>query len=401
MSIRLRPHSLIIPTLLTLSLMLIAVTGFSAQTVTAQAKDNQVTITGYELIGTVSFPTGMQFADTDMGGLSSITYDPNRNVYYAISDDQGTIDPVRYYTLAIDVSDGQLDPGDITFLDVTTILDASGTPYTPASLDPEGLVLTHEGSLYFTSEGFAARNPPVDPFINRMNLNGHQTRSLTIPAKFLPDVAHTQGVRSNLGFESLNVTPDQRYLVTASEGALAQDGPAANLGQESFARILQYRLSSGQPSNEYVYVVNPVAEVPVPPDQFRVNGVVELLPLDNLGTMLAMERSFSVGAEGAGNTIWLYEIETQGATNVAPYISLYPNGTTQPPVPFVPVTKRLILNVEADLGIEPDNLEGMAFGPALPDGRLPLILVSDNNFASNQTTQFIVLAVELDSVPTD
>jgi hypothetical protein len=65
---------------------------------------------------------------------------------------------------------------------------------------------------------------------------------------------------------------------------------------------------------------------------------------------------------------------------------------------FTPVTKRLILNVEEDLGIEPDNIEGMTFGPALPDGRLPLILVSDNNFADNQATQFIVLAVELESV---
>lgn len=398
MSARTRSHSPVILVFLVFSLVLSAMAGLSAQTFTAKAKDNQVSIASYELIGTVNIPTGTQFEGTEIGGLSSITYDPQRGVYYAISDDQGTIDPVRYYTLNIDVSDGQLDPGDITFLDVTKILDASGMPYAPGSLDPEGLVLTHEGSLYFTSEGFASRTPPVDPFVNRMNLNGHQTRSLIVPTKFLPDGAGTQGVRNNLAFESLNVTPDERNLITASEGALAQDGPAANLGQTSFARILQYRLSSGQPEDEYVYVVNPIAEIPVPPDQFRVNGLVELLPLDNLGTMLAMERSFSVGA---GNTIWLYEIETQGATNVAGYFSLYPNGVNEPPVPFVPVTKRLILNVEADLWIEPDNLEGMAFGPALPDGRLPLILVSDNNFDPTQTTQFIVLAVELASTPTD
>jgi len=396
---RLHPHSLIILTSLTLSLILLSFSGFSVQTVTAQSKDNQISIASYELIGTVNIPTGAQFAETEIGGLSSITYDPARNVYHAISDDQGTIDPVRYYTLSIDVSDGQLDPNDITFLDVTTILDESGAPYAPTSLDPEGLVLAHEGSLYFSSEGFAARTPPVNPFINRMNLNGKHNRPLIIPNKFLP--TSTQGVRNNLGFESLNITPDQKTLVTASEGALAQDGPAANLGQSSFARILEYRLSSGRPGNEYVYVVNPVAEVPVPPEQFRVNGLVELLPLDNLGSMLALERSFSVGAEGAGNTIWLYEIQTQGATDVSGYDTLYPNGVGQPPVDFEPVTKRLILNVEADLGIEPDNIEGMAFGPALPDGRVPLILVSDNNFAASQTTQFIVLAVELDSVPTD
>jgi hypothetical protein len=394
-----RSHASFIRLLIACSLTLSVLSGFREQNLTA--KDNQVTLASYELIGTTSIPTGTQFEGTEIGGLSSITYDPNRGVYYAISDDQGTIDPVRYYTLSIDVSDGQLDPGDITFLEVTTMLDASGMPYTPASLDPEGLVLTHEGSLYFTSEGFAARIPPVDPFIDRMNLNGRQNRALIIPGKFLPNLAGTQGVRSNLAFESLNVTPDERYLFTASEGALVQDGPAANLGQSSFARILQYRLSSGQPGSEYVYIVNPVAEVPVPATQFRVNGLVELLPLDNVSTMLALERSFSVGAEGGGNTIWLYEIQTQGATDVSGEFSLYPNGVGQPPISFTPVTKRLILNVEEDLGIEPDNIEGMAFGPALPDGRLPLLLVSDNNFAANQATQFIVLAVELDSVPTN
>ncbi len=396
MSARLRSHSLVPLISLVLSLLLLAVAGFSVQTATAKAKDNQVTVASYELIGTDNIPTGTQFQGTEIGGLSSITYDPKRGVYYAISDDQGMIDPVRYYTLDIDVADGQLDLGDITFLDVTKILDESGQPYAPGSLDPEGLVLAHEGSLYYTSEGFAARTPPIDPFIKRMNRNSHQTRDLVIPDKFLPDLAGTQGVRNNLAFESLNVTPDERTLVTASEGALVQDGPAANLGQESFARILQYRLSSGKPGAEYIYVVNPIAEDPMPPDAFRVNGLVELLPLDNLGTMLAMERSFSVGA---GNTIWLYEIQTQGATDVSGYFSLYPNGLSQPPLSFVPVTKRLILNVEADLGIEPDNLEGMAFGPALPDGRLPLILVSDNNFDPTATTQFIALAVELSSVP--
>ena len=385
-------RSPILPVLLILALILPALAGFGVQSVTARAIEVQVSVASYELIGSNSIPTGTLFEGTEIGGLSSITYDSKRDVYYAISDDQGTIDPVRYYTLDIDVSDGQLDPGDITFLEVTSILDASGMPYAPGSLDPEGMVLTHEGQLYFSSEGFANRTPPVDPFINRINFNGRQTRSLEIPDKFLPD-GISKGVRLNLGFESLNVTPDQKTLVTAAEAALVQDGPAANLGQESFARILEYRLSSGKPGSEYVYVVNPIAEDPVPPDAFRVNGLVELLPLDNLGTMLAMERSFSVGAEGLGNTIWLYEIQTQEATDVSGYESL--------PADFEPVTKRLILDVEADLGIEPDNIEGMAFGPALPDGRLPLVLVSDNNFAASQITQFIVLAVELDRSPID
>lgn len=382
--------------LLIVCFVLPASAGFGVQSVIAQGEDGLVTVVDYELIGTVSIPTGTQFEDTEVGGLSSITYFPDLDVYYAISDDQGAIDPVRYYTLSIDLSDGELHSGDISFLEVTTILNESGEPYAPGTLDPEGLVLARRHSFYFSSEGLPALNPPVDPFIRRLNRNGRQTRDMIIPDKFLPDGTGTQGVRPNLGFESLGITPDKRTLVTASEGALAQDGPAANLGQESFARILEYRLGYKKPRSEYVYVVNAVAEIPVPEDQFRVNGLVELLPLDNAGTMLALERSFSVGA---GNTIWLYEISTHAATDVSAYPSLYPNGVDQPPIDFEPVTKRLILNVEAHLGIEPDNIEGMTFGPPLPDGRLPLVLVSDNNFAANQATQFIVLAVELAEAP--
>jgi 3-phytase/alkaline phosphatase D len=217
-------------------LVLPVVAGFGMQSAGARGAVSQVSLVDYELIGAVNIATGTLFQGTVIGGLSSITYDPARKVYYAISDDQGTINPVRYYTLAIDVSDGQLDPGDINFLKVTTIFDPSGAPYAPTSLDPEGLVLAQQGQLYFSSEGFAARTPPVDPFINRMNLNGRHNRSLSIPEKFLPDGSGTEGVRSNLGFESLNVTPDHKTLVTAAEGALAQDGPAARPAQLRKAR---------------------------------------------------------------------------------------------------------------------------------------------------------------------
>ncbi len=64
------------------------------------------------------------------------------------------------------------------------------------------------------------------------------------------------------------------------------------------------------------------------------------------------------------------------------------------PVDYDPMGKNLVVNLE-DLGIDPDNVEGMTFGPPLPDGRQTLILVSDNNFNSAQITQFILLALDL------
>ncbi|MEJ2305659.1 MAG: hypothetical protein P8Y14_29405, partial [Anaerolineales bacterium] len=83
MSFRSRSRSFMVPALLTLSLVLLAIAALSVRSVTAESQDNQVTLTSYELIGTLNIPTGAQFEGTEIGGLSSITYDRNRGVYYA------------------------------------------------------------------------------------------------------------------------------------------------------------------------------------------------------------------------------------------------------------------------------------------------------------------------------
>lgn len=91
-----------------------------------------------------------------------------------------------------------------------------------------------------------------------------------------------KGVRFNLAFESLKPTPDGRRLITAGEGALFQDGPASTFTNGSLARILVYDLRKRTPINEYVYEVGPWAE---PSAIFGVNGIVEVLPIDDVGTM--------------------------------------------------------------------------------------------------------------------
>jgi hypothetical protein len=45
----------------------------------------------------------------------------------------------------------------------------------------------------------------------------------------------------------------------------------------------------------------------------------------------------------------------------------------------VPATKKLLLNLD-DLGIYIDNIEGVTFGPVLPNGHKTLGMVADNNF---------------------
>jgi len=349
-----------------------------------------------EFLGEAIVPTGAIFAGTEIGGLSSISFDAGRDVYYVLSDDQGnrpTGDPVRYYTVVIDFADGTLDSGDVTFVDVQTLYEQGKTPFAPGGLDPEGFALGRAGFLFMSSEGNALSDPIIDPFIKRYNRNGRVTATLPIPDKYLPNGVD-RGVRFNLAFESLNPTPDGRRLVTAGEGALLQDGPASTFTNGSLARILFYDLRQRQPQAEYVYEVGPWAE---PSAIFGVNGVVEILPIDDAGTLLVMERSFSVGGVlggGTGNVVVINEVSTSGATDVLGLDALYENGV---PVALTPVSQRLVFAFD-DLGLPIDNIEGMTFGPMLPDGRRSLVIVSDNNFSAGQFTQFILLAVEMEPV---
>jgi hypothetical protein len=152
-------------------------------------------------------------------------------------------------------------------------------------------------------------------------------------------------------------------------------------------------MNKREPVSEYVYAVEPWAE---PSTIFGVNGIVEILPIDNAGTMLVMERSFSVGGVlggGTGNVVTIYEVSTRDATDVLAVDALYDGGS---PIAFDPVAKRLIFEFD-DLGVPIDNIEGMTFGPDLPDGRRSLVIVSDNNFSPAQFTQFVVLALDIEA----
>jgi len=346
----------------------------------ASATSPQAHTPGLDFLGEATIAAGATFQGTVVGGLSSMTYDEQRDVYYAISDDQGgtftsTSTPARFYTLRVNVSDGSLDAGDVTVLDVTTLLGADGKPFPGRSLDPEGLTLTRDHTLIATSEGIP---PTIAPFVREFDLSGHQLRELPVPGAFMPNAGGTHGVRFNLGFESAAVARGGQFLFVGAENALAQDGPAAGVTTGSPARLLRYH--DGQVDRQYVYETDPVV---APSSIFTVNGLVELLPLNNQ-FLLAMERSFSVGV---GNDIRIYRVALPGATDVNGVDDLHSVD------PLRPAEKTLLLNLKG-LGLTLDNLEGMTLGPRLPDGRQSLLLVSDNNFSPGQVSQFLLFALD-------
>lgn len=363
------------------ALALVLAAGTLAQAQTVQ----NITYIGQQII-----PTGTVFGGSTIGGLSGISYDSATGTYFSISDDRSQVNPARFYNLSIDLSSGALNNGDVTFNSVTSLLRPDGTTFPALSLDPEGIAVAPNGDLFVSSEGDTNNN--IQPFINRFSrTSGQQNQALSVPAKFA--VQPGAGVRNNLAFETLTLSPSGNSLFTATENALIQDGPAADLSTGTASRILRYDLTTNQPAQEYVYVTDAVAEPTNPAGGFATNGLVDMLALSET-KFLALERSFSVGAPGAGGTgniIKLFEVDLAGATDVSGQFSIAGGGYTA-------ATKTLLLDLST-LGIPLDNIEGLTFGPTLPNGQRSLILVSDNNFSATQFTQFIAFGVDVVPAP--
>ena len=340
----------------------------------------QATIPKITFLGEVNFPTGLKFKNTEVGGLSGITYNGDKQIYYAISDDRSSKAAARFYTLEIDLDRDKISEETVTFIDVTTLLNETGQPFPPLSIDSEGITFTQK-SLFISSEGDRERQ--IQPFIREFSLVGKQLQSLPIPEKFL--IQPNSGVRNNLALENLTVTPSKKYLFTATENALIQDGTEANISTGSPCRILQYDLIKGEAKKEFLYITEPITSTSNNFGDFKTNGLVEIIALDDTH-LLSLERSFSLDT---GNVIKLFQVDLSNADNIQKINSLNNQFTHISPV------KKELLSDLSNLELILDNIEGMTFGPKLADGQRSLILVSDNNFNPLQSTQVLIFGTNL------
>ncbi|MBD2361866.1 esterase-like activity of phytase family protein [Anabaena minutissima FACHB-250] len=345
-----------------------------------------VEISSIEFIGEATLPKGLSFQKTEVGGLSGITYDAKTDLYYAISDDRGQKAPARFYTFKIELNKGYLQNGGVIPVGVTTLLNDNNQPLPANATDTEGIAVTRDETVFISSEGDV--NRLVAPFIKEFNLaSGQVIQTLPIPQNFLPNNNGKQGIRNNLAFESLTITPDNQSLFTATENALIQDGVIAEPNIGTSCRILQYSLHNNQPEKEFLYQTEPVTSFFNPTGKFA-SGLTDLLALDNQGHFLSLERSFT----GLGFTVFLFQFSLAAANNINNIDSLLAVDTTK----INPAQKKLLLDLRT-LDVALDNIEGLTLGPQLPNKQRLLILVGDNNFNTIQRTQFLAFQLKTES----
>ncbi len=319
----------------------------------------------------------LKVGGTLVGGLSGIDFQEDR--FFMVSDQPSN---PRLYTGKIHISKESIDS--ISFEEVIQIktshealknqhLDLEGILFDP---DTEQFTLISEGSI----------KKEKDPKVFSISTSGEYRESFAIPENFL--AASSKKPRDNGTFEGLAQSYDNKGFWVAMELPLKTDGPKPKLIRtKSPVRITYFDKETKEATRQFPYMLEPIAKIPWL--YFAVNGVTDLLEYAP-DKFLILERGYASGHGSKGNTVRIFDVDASLGTNTLDRNNL---GVTF----YNPAKKKLVFDfewVKKHLSEEIiDNIEGITFGPELPNGNQSIILVSDNNFNSlgKQLNQVILM----------
>ena len=371
-----------------------------------------------------------------LGGFSGIAYSGKDDIYYVLSDrgpQDGAVDwSCRVQKIRISISNQGGRKIKPELLESILLEDETGKPFTglasafrptvqgaslgpnhssgPSRFDPEGIRVGNQGQLFISDE--------YGPRVIEFTAGGKMTGEIAMPDKLLidsPGINKSEenrqndfGRQSNRGMEGLAISQDRQTLYGLIQSPLLQDSmrtevthamnspksaghessvttPVETVGPQQIitglnCRLLQFSVL-GEHQKEMLYHLDQSA-----------NKLNEILAVDE-DQFVVIERDGLAGVEARFKKIML--ISTKNATDISAIEQLPPQKI---PPTVTPIEKRVLIDLldpRWDLAGEkmPEKIEGLAFGPRLPDGRRILIVTSDNDFELSNPSQFYVFAI--------
>lgn len=335
-----------------------------------------------------------------LGGFSGLEYTGADHRYWVLTD-RGPADGANSYPCRVHQIDlVRPESGHAQFtprLVATHLLrDESGTLLTGRSteidaddarrsrrFDPEAIRRGPDNTLIISDE--------YGPDIVSFSAAGNRLRRWEIPTAFRvqqaralreeENNANVRGRRSNGGFEGLAVTPSGQHLAALTQRPLLQDSEQQDaMLTGRFCRLLVIHWNTGE-SRQLVY-----------PLDRPTHGLNELLAWDEQ-RFLTIERDDAPGPDAQYKRIMV--IDTAKASDVS-HVDRLP--TDNLPAKITPVRKEVLIDLlDPRWGLRgeamPEKIEGLAWGPTLPDGRRLLVICSDNDCDPKEPSRFWMFAV--------
>ncbi|MCF4101252.1 esterase-like activity of phytase family protein [Gillisia sp. M10.2A] len=325
-------------------------------------------------------PEDLEIKNTRVGGLSGIDF--YNDTYYIICDHPSN---PRFYTASIFINKNKLDT---VIISNVVKLDRTNETLKNNTMDMEAIRFhTSRNNFLITSEGSISNGK--DPGIYEITKEGKYLSHYSLPDYF--KAAGTQKPRNNGVFEGLSISYNNSGFWSGMELPLVEDGPKPKLfPTRSYIRITEFKDATKEAEFQFAMKLGGIKKIPW--KYFAVNGLTELLEYAPK-QFIVLERAFSAGHGSNGNTVRLFDVNANKATNTLTYNNLRKEdirlAEKQLIFDFKSIKKQLKEQII-------DNIEGMTFGPDLPNGNKSLLLISDNNFNSmgKQISQLILLEVE-------
>ncbi|SHG36835.1 Uncharacterized conserved protein [Salegentibacter echinorum] len=329
----------------------------------------------------VVIPNDLEFDGIKVGGISGIDY--HNGSYYLVCDQPSN---PRFYKAEIPMINRSLDTVLITEM---IKLDNEQDFIKNNTLDLEAIRFDAEtNKIILTSEGSIKYGK--DPVVFEVSPEGQFLADYKIPEYFR--VSGEQKPRHNGVFEGLSESFDKKAYWVATELPLEKDGPKPKVfPTKSMVRITKFNKKTKEAERQFAYKLDGISKLPI--NWFAVNGVTDILEYAE-DKFLILERAYSAGYGSNGNTVKIFQVDASKASNTLAIDNLKKSD-------YQKASKKLVFDfksIKSFLTKEIiDNIEGMTFGPDLPNGKKSLILVSDDNFSSfsKQINQFILLELEI------
>jgi len=258
----------------------------------------------------------------------------------------------------------------------------------PDNVDLEAIVRLADGTFWIAEE--------MGPSIAELSADGRILRRF-VPVDAVDDYKGSEAEivglfpallskrQGNRGFESLAISPDERFLYAIMQNPLAN--PNAQTYQDAKnARLFKFDRVSGRLVGEFVYQLDdPMSFGFDPSDKQNDPRISEILALGP-DRLLVLERT--------EQTTKLYEIDLAAATNILG--GPFDEAATRPTLEqkndlsgtgVSPTVKTLRFDTFRDFKDAPQKIEGMAL---LGDGAL--LLINDNDFGiRGDKTQILIV----------
>lgn len=291
------------------------------------------------------------------GNYSGITWIGD-NRYALVSDKQ---EKNGWYEVTIDFDTSK---GDIKAMQLIAFHASNAT--SESSRDAEGIIYNPSSKTVFISA-------ESDQQVLELDMDGNATgRKLTIPAQ-----VSTDKIFGNYGFESLAYDTLTHTYWTTTEQSLLMDsnGSASGYGNNNSSRHRLLAFDEDLHLKAQWPYISDVPSVSSNPKLYAF-GIPELTAMPD-GSLLVLEREFYVAEYYIGSYVTnkLYHVRPEFIAQSTFDVPLTEIASSA----FLPKTKiaewkTQLLSLKEDIA----NYEGMCLAPPLPDGRIPLVVVSDS-----------------------